>query len=139
MKQFIFHCCDDLADIHDSMEVESGTTLATLHCGDLSAKIEVVGEVRVIFDDTIYKSPARFPEELARAFRDGTAYNDPRIAVANNNWFEVFVYDCGRPSPSVWTGYSDVVDFDGPLTAAAVFETLLAAVEDYRKERRQRR
>lgn len=106
--------CVDLSDINTSMELDSGQELARLYDGDLCATLEVVGDVRVIYKDEIYKTPSRFPEDLMKLFHDGKANSEHGVEIAFNNWFELYVWkvmkdDKGNEKLD-FAGLSDVVD-----------------------------
>ena len=120
----------DLDDIRESMEVDSGTVLARLVVGKkYMAVLKVVGLVRVCYKDEIYKTPSRFPTELLKAFRDGSAWTDPEIEIGNNNWFEIWVYGFNGEK-WVETGYYDLVESVGAETLEDLRLSIKEATED---------
>lgn len=107
----------DLSDINTSMELDSGQELARLYDGDLCATLEVRGDVRVLYEDELYKAPSQFPEKLMKLFHDGKADSYHGVEIAFNNWLEVFVWkvvkdDKGNEKLD-FAGLSDVVDAEG--------------------------
>jgi len=107
----------DLSGINTSMELDSGQELARLYDGDLCTTLKVVGDVRVIYKDEIYKAPSQFPEELMKLFHDGKADSKHGVEIAFNNWFEVFVWKVGKDDKGNETldfaGLCDVVEAEG--------------------------
>lgn len=107
----------DLSNINTSMELDSGQELARLYDDDLCATLEVRGDVRVLYEDELYKAPSQFPEELMKLFHDGKADSYHGVEIAFNNWLEVFVWkvvkdDKGNEKLD-FAGLSDVVDAEG--------------------------
>lgn len=106
----------DLSNINTSMELDSGQELARLYDGDLCATLKVVGDVRVIYEDEIYKAPSQFPEELMKLFHDGKADKNHGVEIAFNNWFEVFVWKVWKDDKGNekldFAGLSDTVDVE---------------------------
>lgn len=82
----------DFNELHDSMQLESGQTLATLNIDKYTIEIRVCGDVRVHYKDELYKTPAQFPDELLELFKNGKAYDNPDVNIGMNNWFESFIY-----------------------------------------------
>lgn len=90
----------DLTKIKDSMQIDSGTTIATCHMKDFYAYIEVRGDVMVFFNPNTneeptqgeyYTKPSEFPQELKDLIaKDETWYLDKRVELVRNNWFELF-------------------------------------------------
>lgn len=116
-------------DITDSMLLDSGTEVISANIGGYDIFVRVCGDVRVIFNDDIYKTPSQFPDELAELFRAHKADHDPRVEIGLNNWYEIFVYD-GKNNCIL----TDVVDIDlhdmSPKDAKAlVLDTLAYAKE----------
>lgn len=107
----MFECYIDLTDINDSMELESGQEIARYEKDGFVVTLEVHGDVRVIYDDTSYRSVHSMPEELIEMFHNGTAGTNPDVYIDMNNWFEVFFWE-RKDNILVWTGLSDVVDYE---------------------------
>lgn len=93
----------DLTNINDSMQLDSGTVIATAEASGRIAEAVVCGDVDIYWfpdgdlykDGENYKRPSDFPEELKKALADPgySMFIDPRVEVINNNWFEVFIYE----------------------------------------------
>ena len=94
-----------LADLKDSMLLDSGQEVITHKYKGYDVSVRVCGEVRVNYKDSRYASASQMPEELLAKFRDGSAYDDPDVNIIDNNWFEAFIDKDGE-----WTGRSAVVD-----------------------------
>ena len=113
---------DFLTEINDSMELDSGQVVATLETNDLLIEIRVEGYVRVVFNNEVYKASSQFPKELLELFHNGKAYNDERVYIDDNNWFEVAIftknpdYNPNKKTESVKWLYDnrcdDVIDAD---------------------------
>lgn len=107
----------DLSGINTSMELDSGQELARLYDGDLCATLKVVGDVRVIYEDELYKAPSQFPEELMKLFHDGKADSEHGVEIAFNNWFELHIWKVGKDDKGNekldFAGLCDVVDVEG--------------------------
>ena len=101
-----FSYVDSLFNINDSMELDSGQSLAELTMGDITVEIRVEGYVRVVYEGQTYKCASQFPDELREMFHDGTwkDLDEEVLFIDNNNWFEIFLYERGEYR------YSDVVD-----------------------------
>ena len=149
--EFYFNEDIDLPNIKDSMQLDSGTTIATLKYKNNWASLEVRGEVKVFFnpkvkegeaptDGDYYVYPSEFPQELKdliageteiyRADGDikGIEHNwafDDRIYISENNWFELFVADDeDDPIPD-----AVVVDVEGEC-ATEILNMLMGAIND---------
>ena len=96
----------NLEEVKDSMQLDSGQTIAHLKVDNYDITLEVRGEVRVVWTpdpenepdrSEVYKHASDFPDELMAVFAsgEGTA-EDPRIYVDDNNWFEIFIDKDGR-------------------------------------------
>lgn len=112
----IFKQSIDLSDINDSMELDSGQTIATLVEGNMMAELRVVGDVRVLYKGEIYKHASSMPEDLIRIFHEGKASEAEQkglLEIGCNNWFESFIYMKNAKGQRVWTGWSDVTDDEG--------------------------
>lgn len=87
--------------IINSMQLDSGQTIAELHVDNYSVTLEVHGEVRVLFnpdphgnasDGDVYTCASQFPDELMKIFAEGIDYAEMKnIFVDDNNWLEVFL------------------------------------------------
>ena len=81
----------DLTKIRDSMQLDSNTDIARLDMDGYTATLEVRGDVRVWFDGVYYDAPSVFPEELKSLIAtDADWFDNPRVEVSSNNWFEAF-------------------------------------------------
>lgn len=133
----------DLEKIHDSVEIESGTTLASLQADTHQVTLEVVGEIKIFFnpdkngeadEGDCYVHPSEFPQELKDIIsgkseiyrKDGDIKEikhvwslDDRIYVDKNNWFEIF-----RDNESVGTVYAE------GYTTEQIFGLLLEVYRD---------
>lgn len=99
-----------LENIVDSMQLNSGTEIASVETEELRCTLEVRGSVKVIFDGSIYTQPDEFPEELKELIASSDRWwdTDSRVEVIENNWFEMFCTD--KKSGSI---VCDVVDAEG--------------------------
>ena len=109
-----FKCFIDLSDINDSMELDSGSVVAELREDKYMLELRVCGEVRVDFGDDRYTCASNMPDELLQIIHDGKLFEfeDDRIEVIDNNWFELFLYEW-KDDMWVWTGSSDLWDCEG--------------------------
>ena len=80
-----------LADLKDSMLLDSGQEVLALKYKGYDVSVRVCGEVRVDYKDSRFASASKMPEELLAKFRDGSAYDDPGVNIIDNNWFEAFI------------------------------------------------
>ena len=149
--KYNFNVCDYLLGVNDSMELESGQSVAELNVKDeVLIDLRVEGDVRVVFEDQVYKCSSQMPDELIDLFHKGgdeyqNALESGRLYIDDNNWFEVFVYTKnpnykGNESEPkwIWTGISDVVDggWDNP---AEVFSFLLDCYDEYIKDNEEQK
>lgn len=100
-----FKCYIDLSDINDSMELDSGLTIATLKGDKYDFELMTQGYVRVYYKDGVYTCASNMPKELLKIFHDGKITED--INVVENNWYELFIDESGG-------GFvcADLVDLD---------------------------
>jgi hypothetical protein len=79
----------------DSMLSDSDQEVATYELTDADGggevSIQVLGAVLVKFDDEYYESASQMPEELLEIIREGELWNDERVEVTENNWFEAIL------------------------------------------------
>jgi len=90
----------DFDTLRNSMQLDSGVTLATLEADGMKITLEVNGNVRVLFnpdpdgkakDGSVYKTPSDFPEELMRIFKECINTADMKnVFLDDSNWFELF-------------------------------------------------
>lgn len=103
----------DLSKINDSMELDSETVVAKLVKEGFMLELRVNGYVDVEFeqdgDITSYSCASNMPDELIEMFHTGEAYEDDRVNIIENNWFELFLYE---KKGNIWeyTGSSDTWD-----------------------------
>ena len=146
-KQYV-----DMANIKDSMQLDSGTVIAEMDYDGYHASLEVRGEVKVWFnpncltddnadpmDGDYYNYPSEFPKELkdiisgeAMPYFDGKIQRefwdtDVRVCVSDNNWFEIFL-SRDRYAPD-----SDTVDVEGQKPSE-IFDLLRDWIEERMKE-----
>lgn len=136
---FKTHPCIPFGDIHDSMQLDSGTVVATLEVGDYSLKEHVVGDVRVFWNPDparswndegteTYRNASQMPEELLRIFGGDKPCSDyPNLHVVNNNWFEVTVRYKGV------VVHSDLDDLDA-LDPCDLFTSLWDMYLEFKKD-----
>ena len=90
-NKYKFKLMYDVSDIKDSMQIDSGTLIASLKTPKGEMTIEVQGEVRVIFNDEIYKYPSNFPQELENLIsNDRNWESNDKVVVGERNWSEIF-------------------------------------------------
>lgn len=134
----------DMTKIKDSMQIDSGTTIAILKTKNHFISLEVRGEVKVFFnpdksgeptDGDYYTSPSEFPQELKDLIAENTEIYrkdgdtkgiehtwslDDRVYISENNWFEIFKgKNATDPVPN-----ADVVDAEG-LTPGEILSLML--------------
>lgn len=110
-----FTVYEDMTGIKDSMQLDSGTEICFLKTEHGCALIEVKGFVTVDWcpegissgeSCDRYRIPSEFPKELKELIASGADFwNDDRVYIDENNWFELFLHE----DESV----SDVVDIEG--------------------------
>lgn len=138
---------DFLAEINDSMELDSGQVVATLETNDLLIEIRVEGYVRVVFNNAVYAASSQMPQELIDLFHNGgeeyeKALEDGRLYIDDNNWFEVAIftknpdYNPNKKTESVKWLYDnrcdDVIDADWKDDADVV-KTLMDYYKSYKE------
>ena len=128
--KYVITYCEDIFDINDSMEVESGTELARLQAGDNVVTLEVKGDVRVRYKGEIYKTPAQFPRELLDLFHDNEANAVNGVEVIDNNWGELFYWTM-KNGTLEWTGDSELVDDISFKDFTDLVLTLKESLESY--------
>lgn len=109
---FVVH--QDMTGIKDSLQFDSGTDICSLKTAHGYAEIVVQGCVNIEWcpegistgaSCDRYRYPSEFPKELKELIASGADFwNDDRVYICENNWFEVFIGD---------GSVSDVVDVEG--------------------------
>ena len=121
----------DMTNIVDSLQLSSGTTIATLEVGNGTvATVEVRGEVKIDFDGVTYREPADFPEELKQIIAEGRLLEmeyDDRLYIDANNWFEFFLSEKGELIGN------DIVDVE-KHTTAELYELMAETVNDWEEK-----
>lgn len=115
--------------VTDSLLLDSGTEIVSAMAGGYDFSLRVQGNVKVVFGDDTFKTPSCFPEALKEAIRTKRYYHNPYICIAENNWYELMVWD-----KDFTCVLSDVVDLDiSELTEKTARELIL----DYLKTVRE--
>ena len=127
-----FRLYENTKDIKDSLQFDTGTLIAEYIDNDLSARIEVVGDVRIIFEGDVFKYPSNFSDELKQIVAEGNVYADERVEVCENNWFEVIVID-NTNNTEIDMGDDPIIAVEG-LTAYEL-KNLLISILNSVKER----
>lgn len=121
---------EDMKPIKDSMQFDSDTEICSYVSpdGKFTVTIEVRGEVRLTYNDETYTKPSEFPQEVKEIIKNGDLWNNDEVYIGNNNWFELFIWDCDGDYID-----SDVVDIEGktPEDIAEYCETCL---EKFRRD-----
>lgn len=86
----MFKMITDLIILPDSMCLDSGETICSYTDGDDKVEIEVRGYVTVDFNGERYRHYSDMPKELQELFKSGKAYDDDRVYILENNWYEIF-------------------------------------------------
>lgn len=72
--------------------------------------VRVIGDVRILWKDQIYKDASQYPDELTEFIRSGKMNDQStwpeNTDIINNNWYEVFIYD--RNGDILNSGYCDI-------------------------------
>lgn len=101
-----------LEECKDSLLFNQGDIIVSLSSTNgIEVYIGVVGDVRLFYNDEVYRYPDNYPEEITNALKDGTFCQleaDGVVEVINNNWFEVFVKKNGNfINSDVWESTLD--------------------------------
>ena len=86
----MFKMNTDLTILPDSMCLDSGESICSYTDGNDKVEIEVRGYVTVDFDGERYRHYSDMSKELQDLFENGKAYDDDRVYILENNWYEVF-------------------------------------------------
>lgn len=137
-----------ITDIKDSMEIESGTVIATLQDTITGTRVslEVRGDVKIFYspegftvsDGEYYTSPVEFPKGLKELIRAGQLSKDTEhVYVSDNNWFEIFTeyreeYKRGvyRYNYDVNTELCDPEGYTIPQLFDLLYDTLIQKEEE---------
>ena len=106
-----------LAECKNSLLFNHGDIIASLSSSNgILVQIGVVGDVRILYEDNVYRYPDNYPDEITKALKDGTFGQmeyDGIVETINNNWFEVFVSKNNEPVNSdVWEMVLDTISED---------------------------
>ena len=126
-----FKLYENMENIKDSLQLDSGTLIAEYIDNDLSARIEVVGDVRIIFKGDVFKYPSNFSDELKQIVAEGNVYDDERIEVCENNWFELIVID-NTNNTEIDIGDDPIIAVEG-LTAYELKDLLISILNSVKE------
>lgn len=126
-----FRLYENTKNIKDSLQFDSGTLIAEYIDNDLSARIEVVGDVRIIFEGDVFKYPSNFSDELKQIVAEGNVYDDERIEVCENNWFELIVID-NTNNTEIDMGDDPIIAVEG-LTAYELKDLLISILNSVKE------
>ena len=134
---YAFNHYEDLYQIKDSVQLESGTVIATLETLKCFVSLEVRGDVKIFWDPEglnvgagvygeCYCHPLEFCDELKELIETNNRWwEDPRVYISENNWFELFIgKDKSDPIP-----VSEVVDVEG-YTSEDIEKLMLECIEN---------
>lgn len=127
-----FRLYENTENIKDSLQFDSGTLIAEYIDNNLSARIEVVGDVRIIFEGDVFKYPSNFSDELKQIVAEGNVYDDERIEVCENNWFEIIVTD-NTNNTEIDMGDDPIIAVEG-LTAYELKDLLISILNSVKEE-----
>lgn len=143
-----FYCPTDIGNYGDSMQLDSGQELINLEGTkngyNVEASVRVVGDVRVIFRDQVYRNAGRMPKELLDCYRnhknpeeiatsDGEEYETPYYCDMNN-WLEKFIVVRDAEGKVVDDSYNEVIDFIDDNTPEGWKKALLKDIENLFKD-----
>ena len=84
--------CKELSQYIDSMLFERGEVVAKAELVNegksITISLVVNGDVSVKFNGENYFGASDFSDELTELFKQGKAYDDDRVEIYLNNWFE---------------------------------------------------
>ena len=137
---FTFTLFHSLKGIVDSMQLDSGTRIAKLETDKYILSVDVVGDVRVLWNPNpdkswedagteLYKSPSQFPDELMRLFAEGRADGLKNLEIGNNNWFEATLSE--KPTGTIVL--EDVWDMEDE-TPGDILNSMCDVIAEYEKE-----
>ena len=92
MGEDVFTCYIDPSECSDSMLFDRDTLVATYGTDEDYIALEVNGDVRVVYDDAMYRYASEMPPELRAKFESGNWWDDDEIRVDSNNWFSYVRY-----------------------------------------------
>ena len=94
-----FICNVDMREIADSLELSSGTVVASMNIGGSECRIEVVGDIAVVYneegtgsefgDDIVFHDPKEYTDEVREIIHSGNRDSSPYLLINLNNWFEI--------------------------------------------------
>ena len=137
---FTFNLFYPLTGVRDSMQIDSGTRIAKLETDRYILSIDVVGDVRVLWNPDpdkswkdkgteLYKSPCQFPDELMRLFAEGRADGLKNLEIGNNNWFEATLSEKSTGT----IVFEDVWDIEDE-TPGDILNSMCDVIAEYEKE-----
>lgn len=118
--------------IPNSMCLDSGTSVCSYREDNDFIDVMVRGHVTVYFEGEKYIHFSDMPKELQVLFESGKAYDDDRVHIVENNWYEAFYTrdeeTCEEGSPEVF----DVIDIAGS-SIQQLKEELAITMKDLRR------
>ena len=98
----------DFINLRSSMQLDSGTVIATLDVDDCTFTLKTIGLVRVVWNPDpslttedpgteVYKAPCQFPEALMKVFAEcQDPSNMKNLFIDNCDWFGIVVHREGE-------------------------------------------
>lgn len=123
----MFEMITDLTILPDSMCLDSGEAICSYADGSDKVEIEVRGHVTVDFNGERYRHYSDMPTELQELFKSGKAYDDNKVDILENNWYEVFFN---------WDEDYDVAEVEG-CNANQLEEYCKECMKLFKESRRQ--
>ena len=133
MKEIKYDCFLDMTPFNSTMELDSNTKVARLEVstdiGDMCATVNIIGDVRVLYGDEIFRCASKMPEELIKKFHNWKPEYEKDVEVGNNNWAELTLF-IKQGDKYVDAGYSDVVDVEG-CNPEQIKNILIDSINEY--------
>lgn len=80
----------------NAMLLDSDQEVATYELTDADGggevSVQVLGKVWVKFNDSYYDKASQMPDELLEIISSGELWDDERVYVSENNWFEAILF-----------------------------------------------
>ncbi|MBR0491789.1 MAG: hypothetical protein IJJ82_07105 [Clostridia bacterium] len=129
-----FKISGNLSEYTDSLLFDHDV-IASLETNEYKVTIEIIGDKRIIFDDEVYKSACNYPEELINILKQSDYFDNDRIEIIDNNWFEIDIYERDSINNVYELIDDDVLEIDiSAMSEGSLKEYMVKYLEDYLKE-----
>lgn len=86
IKKFVI--VKNIEDYKESLLFDNGI-IARLETDNYAVNIEVFGDKKIVFENTVYRYASNYPSKLVELLKTDEFYLNPELEILDNNWFNI--------------------------------------------------